>query len=219
MINPRVFLDVAVGGKNVGRMVIQVFEDKLPHTSENFRALCTGETGLGYWLKPRWYQNTTFHRIVSGLGCQGGDFNFDNGRMGESIYGQFFRDEKFCYAHSKRGVLSMANAGKKHTNSSNFFITFKPTAWLNGKHVVFGMIESGWSVLDAIEETATVGGKPKQQVLIFKSGELMHSEVKTHLEQIGGEPLRPDSLATVDDYDPVPAEVYQRARPFWENSL
>ena len=217
--NPRVYFDVAVGGKKAGRLVFQLFEDVLPITTENFRALCTGETGLGYWLRPRWFKDTHLHRIVKGLGCQGGDFNFDNGRMGESIYGQFFRDEKFAYAHSKRGVLSMAHSKKENTNSSNFFVTFNQAKWLDGKHVVFGQVESGWEALDMIEDAATVGGKPKQPVLIYQCGEMTHSEVCQHLEAIGSEPPRPTQLPMVDVHDPVPDEVYKRARPYWDNTL
>eukprot|EP00439_Symbiodinium_sp_Y106_P068164 s1006_g11.t1 len=123
-LNPLVFLDMAVGRRAVGRLKFELFHDMLPITSENFRCLCTGETGLGYWLRPRWYRDTRMTRIIPGMMCQGGDFNFGSGAMGESIYGQRFRDEKFCYKHSKRGVLSMANAGIRHSNNSQFFITF-----------------------------------------------------------------------------------------------
>eukprot|EP00913_Durusdinium_trenchii_P002686 g2485.t1 len=104
-LNPLVFLDVAVGRRAVGRLKFELFHDQLPFTSENFRCLCTGETGLGYWLRPRWYKDTNFLRVVPGFMCQGGDFNFGSMLMGESIYGQRFRDERFCYKHSKRGVL------------------------------------------------------------------------------------------------------------------
>ncbi|CAK9084652.1 S-adenosylmethionine decarboxylase proenzyme (AdoMetDC) (SAMDC) [Cleaved into: S-adenosylmethionine decarboxylase alpha chain [Durusdinium trenchii] len=96
-LNPLVFLDVAVGRRAVGRLKFELFHDQLPFTSENFRCLCTGETGLGYWLRPRWYKDTNFLRVVPGFMCQGGDFNFGSMLMGESIYGQRFRDERFCY--------------------------------------------------------------------------------------------------------------------------
>merc|ERR1712048_1104075 len=80
-------------------------------------------------------------------------------------------DEKFCYGHSKRGVLSMANAGQRHTNNSNFFITFAPTPWLDGSHVVFGHVTGGLEVLDAIEACGTEGGKPHRKVWIYGCGE------------------------------------------------
>ncbi|EER07896.1 peptidyl-prolyl cis-trans isomerase CYP18-3, putative [Perkinsus marinus ATCC 50983] len=108
------------------------------------------------------------YRIIPGFMCQGGDFNFGNGGMGESIYGQFMRNERFAFSHSKRGVLSMADAGWEHSNNSNFFITFGPQKHLDGKHVVFGAIEHGMEVLDAIEKVGTIGGKPKRPVIIHK---------------------------------------------------
>ncbi|CDJ51781.1 hypothetical protein, conserved [Eimeria brunetti] len=101
--NPLVFLDVAVGNRNAGRLIFQLFADQLPITAENFRCLCTGETGLGYYMRPRWYKGSPFHRIIPGFMAQGGDFHRGDGYGGESIYGQFFRDEKYLYRHSKRG--------------------------------------------------------------------------------------------------------------------
>eukprot|EP00392_Amoebophrya_sp_AT5.2_P002901 g2906.t1 len=140
-LNPRVWFDVSAAGRSVGRLEIELFHDVLPITAENFRALTTGETGLGYWCKPRWYKGTKFHRIVPNFMAQGGDFNFGNGNMGESIYGKTFRDEAFVFKHSRRGLLSMAHGVYKHSNSSQFFFTLHDRLpHLDGKHVVFGHI-------------------------------------------------------------------------------
>ncbi|CEM16465.1 unnamed protein product [Vitrella brassicaformis CCMP3155] len=171
--SPRVFLDMSVGGRDVGRLVFELFADELPITAENFRCLCTGETGLGYYLRPRWYKGVPVHRVVPGFMCQGGDFNMGDGHGGESIYGQFFRDEKFLYKHSKRGVLSMAKTRRRHSNNSQFFITFAPCPWLDGKHVVFGQLIDGWDALEAIEDVGTVMGRPRRPVTIYRCGELL----------------------------------------------
>lgn len=219
ILNPRVFLDVAIGDKAAGRLTIQLFNDVVPVTCENFRALCTGESGLGYWMRPRWYKNSPFHRIIPGFMCQGGDFNFHNGGMGESIYGQHFRDEKFAFSHSQRGLLSMASARFSNSCNSQFFLTFAPAKWLDKKHVVFGQIEGGMDVLEEIENCGSRGGKPRRVVKIHNCGELSPAELHAHVESVLPDLVLPNALETNDTFDPVPDEVYRRARPYWDNTL
>merc|ERR1711865_86490 len=103
---------------------------------------------------------------------QGGDFNYGNGYMGESIYGQRFRAEKYAYSHSRRGILSMANSGHRHSQSSQFFITFGPCTHLDRQHVVFGQVESGWDVLDEVEKVGTEGGYARRPVEIYNCDEV-----------------------------------------------
>ncbi|KAI8421292.1 hypothetical protein MSG28_008328 [Choristoneura fumiferana] len=118
----RVFMDITIGGLPSGRIVFELFNDVAPKTAENFRALCTGEAGIGKVTgKPLTYKGMLFHRVVKDFMIQGGDFTNANGTGGESIYGGTFEDESFELQHDKPYLLSMANRGKD-TNGSQFFI-------------------------------------------------------------------------------------------------
>jgi peptidyl-prolyl isomerase F (cyclophilin D) len=103
--------------------------------------------------------------------CQGGDFTRGDGTGGKSSYGEKFKDENFELKHTGRGILSMANAGP-NTNGSQFFICTEKTAWLDGKHVVFGLLTSGEETLKAMEDQGSQSGKTKSAVAITDCGEV-----------------------------------------------
>jgi len=162
---------VEVDGKDVGRIVFGLFGEVVPKTTENFRALCTGEKGTGASGKPLHFKGSPFHRIIPQFMAQGGDFTNENGTGGESIYGHKFEDENFDLKHDKPYLLSMANAGP-NTNGSQFFITFVLTPWLDGRHVVFGEVLEGKDIVDQLEKLGSSSGTTSKVVKITDSGEL-----------------------------------------------
>lgn len=143
---------------------MEVKADVVPKTAKNFVQLMLEPKGQGY-------KESRFHRVIPGFMCQGGDFTNDNGTGGKSIYGAKFADENFKLTHTGAGILSMANAGP-NTNGSQFFLCVAPTAWLDGKHVVFGQVVEGYSVVRAIESCGSRSGDTAEDVMIADCGVL-----------------------------------------------
>ena len=170
-ITHKVFFDVSIGETPSGRIVMGLFGKTVPKTVENFRALCTGENGIGKSGKPLHYKGSIFHRIIPNFMIQGGDFTNFNGTGGESIYGDKFNDENFKIKHSTPGYLSMANSGP-NTNGSQFFITTVTTSWLDGRHTVFGKVIEGMDIVKSLEGIGSSSGTPSKEVKIELSGEV-----------------------------------------------
>ncbi|XP_063159364.1 NK-tumor recognition protein isoform X2 [Candoia aspera] len=181
---PQCFFDIEINREPVGRIIFQLFSDVCPRTCKNFLCLCTGEKGIGKTTgKKLWYKGSTFHRVVKSFIIQGGDFSEGNGKGGESIYGGYFKDENFILKHDRAFLLSMANRGK-HTNGSQFFITTKPAPHLDGVHVVFGLVISGFEVIEQIENLKTdPASRPYADVRVIECGVLVTKSAKDVLEK------------------------------------
>ena len=153
-----------------GDIRISLFSDHAPKTVRNFVGLATGEQE---WTDPRTkaksneplYRDVLFHRVIPGFMIQGGDpLGTGTGGPGYSFADEFHPELGF----TKPYLLAMANAGPG-TNGSQFFITVAPTAWLTGKHTIFGEVADAPSreVVDKIAAVATGNqDRPKTDVVI-----------------------------------------------------
>ena len=151
-----------------GDIEIELFEDKVPNTVENFVGLATGEKE---WEDPETgetkteplYDDIPFHRVIADFMIQTGDpTGTGRGGPGYTFDDEFHPDLR----HDSAGIVSMANRGP-NTNGSQFFVTLGPQPHLDDKHAVFGEVTDGMDVVEAIG-TADVDGqdKPTSEILL-----------------------------------------------------
>ncbi|KAL5259523.1 hypothetical protein ACHWQZ_G009841 [Mnemiopsis leidyi] len=163
------YFDVKLGDDDLERIIMKLYDDVVPRTCANFKALCTGEQKTDELNLH--FLNSIFHRVIIDFMIQGGDVTRMDGTGGCSIYGPQFEDENFEQLHDRAFLLSMANRGP-NTNSSQFFITTAPAPHLDGKHVVFGEVVRGQSAVREIEHTKCKDDKPVTDCWIAGCGVL-----------------------------------------------
>jgi len=193
----KVFLEVELHKRKLGRIVLELFGDVVPKTAENFRCLCTGERGISaVSRKPLSYKGSRFHKIIPGKIIQGGDFTKGDGSGGDSIFNQdgdgTFGCENFKLKHDRPGLVSMAHKrGEEGKQSSQFFFTSKAEPKLDGKHVVFGRVIEGIDKLSKLESMGTKGGTPLFEAVICDCGELESEALRTRKRKAEEIPLPP----------------------------
>ncbi|GAA3012450.1 peptidylprolyl isomerase [Streptomyces fulvorobeus] len=141
-----------------GDIEIRLLPDHAPRTVRSFVELATGgrewtHPATGQKSTDKLYDGTVFHRVISGFMIQGGDpLGNGTGGPGYEFGDEFHPDLNFNQPY----LLAMANAGPG-TNGSQFFLTVSPTAWLTGKHTIFGEVanDAGRKVVDTIAAVAT----------------------------------------------------------------
>jgi hypothetical protein len=84
--NPKVFFDVSIGGRPIGRIVMELFAKTTPKTAANFLSLCKGDAGMASTGVPKHFKGSSFHRVISGFMIQGGDFTNHNGTGGLGFF-------------------------------------------------------------------------------------------------------------------------------------
>lgn len=148
-------LDIVKFETSLGTFKVKLYSDKAPITTDNFRSL----------VEKGFYNGIIFHRVIDGFMIQGGDpTGTGRGGSGKTIPDEFGPGLK----HSKKGILSMANAGP-NTGTSQFFITLAPQPHLDGKHAVFGEVVEGMSVVEKIGKVKTGAmDRPAEDVKMIK---------------------------------------------------
>ena len=146
-----------------GKFVCDLFWQKTPLTVSNFIGLAMGiqpykDPHSGQWKKGRFYDGLVFHRVIPNFMIQGGDpLGNGTGGPGYKFKDEFVKDLLF----DRPGRLAMANAGP-NTNGSQFFITEKPTPWLNHRHTIFGQC---WPV-ELVKRIARAGNSNTKIITI-----------------------------------------------------
>jgi len=147
-VTHRAWFDVSIGGEAVGRLVFGLFGDAVPRTVEHFAAMASCELEGG--SKPLCLRGSQLQRMIPGFMAKG---SVSGTGGGNGLWGGTFADENSILKHTLAGTLSMV------PNTAHFYITFRKQPQLDGKHVVFGQLESGFDTLKRIEAVGTLKGE------------------------------------------------------------
>ncbi|KAK5649699.1 hypothetical protein RI129_000728 [Pyrocoelia pectoralis] len=173
---PRVFMDFRVkNGVYLGRIIIELYNDIVPVTVQNFLSICCKMDGLTY-------KNCQVHRVAPGQYIETGDITKGNGKGGISIYGETFPEENHKLRHSKMGVLSMVSVGKK-LNNSQFSITLTAIKKFDGLRVAFGKVIKGNTTLCKMDGLGRKYGRPIAPILIYNCGKFINGKTPTVLRK------------------------------------
>lgn len=151
------FFELSLDGDYMGSLLFELRPDLLPKTSVWFAMICDHHNNLGYS-----YKDSTIHRV-----CARGWFQ--GGALGQGSSAGCMEDESFCYKHDRRGILSMANCGKD-SNGTQFFVTFKPSEWMDEYYVAFGRVVEGSDVLRRLENTKCTYEHPDHEIKVTNCG-------------------------------------------------
>jgi len=140
---------------NHGKMSVKLWPQDAPmHASSTI-----------YLARLGFYDDQIFHRVITDFMAQGGDpIGKGTGGPGYKYAGEFESRKR----HDRRGLLSMANAGPG-TDGSQFFLTFKATPWLDGKHTLFGEVVEGKATLDELEKRGSRTGATSEKLELKKA--------------------------------------------------
>jgi peptidyl-prolyl cis-trans isomerase B (cyclophilin B) len=161
-VTSRVYIDVQIGERETGRLVIGLFGDLTPRLTENFSTLCKGNA----------YAGTSFYRVVSDFTIQGGAVGDPTGKTGQSAFGAPFEPDNFNLKHTKAGLVS-AVRGVGGAVDSRFFVNCKDDAgWADDRYAAFGIVEEGLDFVKKIEkvDVQPPQNRPKVEVKILASG-------------------------------------------------
>jgi len=173
MSEPNVYFDFTLDGRPLGRVIFRLHDAAAPRTAHNFRALAAGRGGVGY-------AGTALHCAYRHNFLLGGDLAT---RAGRAAYWPYFDDETFALKHDRPYVLSMANAGQPHTNSSQFFVTTARTPWLDGKYVAFGEVVAGAEHIRTIDALGSASGDMRAKIVVAACGVLAPDPPRVKMEE------------------------------------